>query len=349
MDRSYSPGVPPSANAHELFRGFSFVAPCLLDEQNRQSSQHITETQSNKILYVKPNLITDEYDLRETFATGSYSSCRLCIHRSTRTEYAVKVIDKNRKDCQEEVEILLRWGHHPNIVTLRDVSTCPSLQYHICGHAVYEDDSAVFQVYEDDRVVFQVYEDDSAVYEDDRAVYLVMELMRGGELLDRIIRHKFFSEKEASAIMQVVVSTVQYLHQHGVSETFTHRTPFANSGTESPSVILQRIGEGRFDLESGNWASISLEAKDLVQKMLHVDPNQRPTASLVLQHSWIQHRGLLPVYKLKLQEPSVIKGAVAATYRAVSQSPRSPHLGPVVMSELARRRRKSRPQSSTEV
>nr|CAD7453030.1 unnamed protein product [Timema tahoe] len=606
-----SPGVPPSANAHELFRGFSFVAPCLLDEQNRQSSQHITETQSNKILYVKPNLITDEYDLRETFATGSYSSCRLCIHRSTRTEYAVKVIDKNKKDCQEEVEILLRWGHHPNIVTLRDV------------------------------------------YEDDRAVYLVMELMRGGELLDRIIRHKFFSEKEASAIMQVVVSTVQYLHQHGVSETFmpvgfleqimgyfkygfhfsqhighenqclfgmsegstnlgleaqglemnsrpcgdspnldrtraflwdffcqvvhrdlkpanilyasetsnpealricdfgfakqlraengllmtpcytanfvapevlkrqgydaacdiwslgillytmlAGRTPFANSGTESPSVILQRIGEGRFDLESGNWASISLEAKDLVQKMLHVDPNQRPTASLVLQHSWIQHRGLLPVYKLKLQEPSVIKvieqeptvpslqeseslpsqafkraraycpkpsreqeptipslqeskslpsqafkrarayhpkpsreqeptipslqeskslpsqafkrarayhpkpsreqeptipslqeskslpsqafkrarayhpkpsreqelivqglsreqdsdnphsldpGAVAATYRAVSQSPRSPHLGPVVMSELARRRRKSRPQSSTEV
>nr|CAD7427484.1 unnamed protein product [Timema monikensis] len=308
-----SPGVPPSANAHELFRGFSFVAPCLLDEQNHQSSQHISETQSNKILYVKPNLITDEYDLRETFATGSYSSCRLCIHRSTRIEYAVKVIDKNRKDCQEEVEILLRWGHHPNIVTLRDV------------------------------------------YEDDRAVYLVMELMRGGELLDRIIRHKFFSEKEASAIMQVVVSTVQYLHQHGVTLTESllmvavYRTPFANSGTESPSVILQRIGEGRFDLESGNWASISLEAKDLVQKMLHVDPNQRPTASLVLQHSWIQHRGLLPVYKLKLQEPSVIKGAVAATYRAVSQSPRSPNLGPVVMSELARRRRKSRPQSSTEV
>jgi serine/threonine protein kinase len=44
-----------------------------------------------------------------------------------------------------------------------------------------------------------------------------MELMRGGELLDRILRHKFFSEREASAVMQVIVSTVQYLHQHGVS------------------------------------------------------------------------------------------------------------------------------------
>lgn len=29
-----SPGIPPSANAHELFRGFSFVAPCLLDEDD---------------------------------------------------------------------------------------------------------------------------------------------------------------------------------------------------------------------------------------------------------------------------------------------------------------------------
>lgn len=28
-----SPGVPPSANAHQMFRGFSFVAPFLLDDQ----------------------------------------------------------------------------------------------------------------------------------------------------------------------------------------------------------------------------------------------------------------------------------------------------------------------------
>ena len=27
-----SPGVPPSATAHELFRGFSYVAPILLDD-----------------------------------------------------------------------------------------------------------------------------------------------------------------------------------------------------------------------------------------------------------------------------------------------------------------------------
>ena len=37
-----SPGVPPSATAHELFRGFSYVAPCLLlDGSNNASTDTI--------------------------------------------------------------------------------------------------------------------------------------------------------------------------------------------------------------------------------------------------------------------------------------------------------------------
>lgn len=54
------------------------------------------------------------------------------------------------------------------------------------------------------------------VYEDDTSVYLVMELMKGGELLDRLKSLKYFSEREASSIMHVIVSTVHYLHQNGV-------------------------------------------------------------------------------------------------------------------------------------
>lgn len=42
---------------------------------------------------------------------------------------------------------------------------------------------------------------------------------------------------------------------------------------------------------------------------------------------------------------------MAATYRAMSQSPPAPNLGPIAMSKLAQRRQKSRPtsKSSTEV
>ncbi len=43
------------------------------------------------------------------------------------------------------------------------------------------------------------------MYDDGYKVYMVMELMKGGELLDRILQKKFFSEKEAANVMFVLV------------------------------------------------------------------------------------------------------------------------------------------------
>ena len=40
--------------------------------------------------------------------------------------------------------------------------------------------------------------------------------MRGGELLDKILKQKFFSEREARAVMEVVIAVVKYLHANGV-------------------------------------------------------------------------------------------------------------------------------------
>lgn len=50
-------------------------------------------------------------------------------------------------------------------------------------------------------------------------VYIVLELMQGGELLDQIIDSHAFSEREAAEIMYTVVKTVNFLHQEGVSDT----------------------------------------------------------------------------------------------------------------------------------
>lgn len=47
-------------------------------------------------------------------------------------------------------------------------------------------------------------------------MYLVTELMKGGELLDKILRQKFFSETEASAVLHTIAKTVEYLHAQGV-------------------------------------------------------------------------------------------------------------------------------------
>lgn len=49
------------------------------------------------------------------------------------------------------------------------------------------------------------------------------DLLKGGELLDRILKQKYFSEREASAVLQVLAKTVHYLHSKGVSVRFIAR------------------------------------------------------------------------------------------------------------------------------
>lgn len=87
-----SPGVPASANAHELFRGFSFVAPCLLEEDRSRSQQtnHSTENLKSSLVN-KPCAFTEEYELLGVLGRGTFSVCRLCEHKASKKQYAVKV------------------------------------------------------------------------------------------------------------------------------------------------------------------------------------------------------------------------------------------------------------------
>lgn len=82
-------------------------------------------------------------------------------------------------------------------------------------------------------------------------------------------------------------------------------TPFATGPDDTPKQILARIGEGKIPLVGGNWDSVSSSAKDLVLRMLHVDPMQRWTAAQVLTHPWIASRDSLPDFKLSINDNKI--------------------------------------------
>lgn len=113
--------------------------------------------------------------------------------------WARQMIDKTSTDPSEEIEILLRYGQHPNIITLKDVS---GKKRDVTGVTVLR-----FRLMRASA---------SQVYDNSKQVFLVTELMRGGELLDRILKQKFFSEREASAVLHTITRTVEYLHSQGV-------------------------------------------------------------------------------------------------------------------------------------
>ncbi|XP_061882331.1 ribosomal protein S6 kinase alpha-2 isoform X1 [Entelurus aequoreus] len=367
-----SPGLPPSANTHQLFRGFSFVAT----NQNQEHSKTVlpSRQEGNTIIPIAQHLrgdvaFSDVYDLKEEVGRPANSVYRRCLHRVTAVECSVKIIDKARKDPAEEIEILLRYGQHPNIITIKDV------------------------------------------FDDGHCVYLVQDLLRGGELLDRVLTATNFIEKDASDIICTLAKTVEYLHSQGVvhrdlkpsnirysddrglseclriydfgfakqlraengllmtpcyTATFMAPevlkkqgydaacdiwslgillytmiagfSPFASSADDSAEEILAQIGCGKFIISGGNWDLVSDAAKDIVTKMLHVDPHQRLTAPQILRHSWIVERDQLSDKVLARQDLLTVKGSLAATYSALRRCAPAPVLEPVQSSVLAQRR-----------
>uniref|UniRef100_A0A8C6UUL9 Ribosomal protein S6 kinase n=1 Tax=Neogobius melanostomus TaxID=47308 RepID=A0A8C6UUL9_9GOBI len=354
-----SPGIPPSANTHQLFRGFSFVATNQAQEANALCPQHLRGDVA----------FSDVYELKEEITQSATSVCKRCLHKVTAVEYCVKIIDKTRKDPSDEIEIMLRYGQHTNIVTLKDV------------------------------------------FDDGQTVYLVQDLLRGNELLDRVLTVPNFTERDASDIICTLTKTVEYLHSQGVvhrdlkpsnmqyaddsglpesirlsdfgvakqlraengllmtpcyTATFMAPevlkkqgydaacdiwslgillytmiagfSPFASSPNDTAEEILAQIGSGKVVIVGGNWDLVSDAAKDLVTKMLHVDPHQRLTAPQVLRHAWIVERDQLSDRALTRYDALRVKGALSATYSALRRCAPAPVLEPVQSSSLAQRR-----------
>ena len=52
--------------------------------------------------------------------------------------------------------------------------------------------------------------------QDDVHTYIIMEYLKGGELLSKIRTKKRFPEKEAAMVMKKLISAVNFMHYQGV-------------------------------------------------------------------------------------------------------------------------------------
>ncbi len=54
------------------------------------------------------------------------------------------------------------------------------------------------------------------IFEDEDNIYLILELMTGGELFDRIVDKEHYSEKEAADTIRPIVDAIKYCHSLGI-------------------------------------------------------------------------------------------------------------------------------------
>jgi calcium/calmodulin-dependent protein kinase I len=77
-----------------------------------------------------------------------------------------------------------------------------------------EDESTLEQEVEimstlDHPNIVRLYE----LFDEDNIMYLVMEIMKGGELFDRIVEKESYTEKEACETIRPLVDAIRYCHE----------------------------------------------------------------------------------------------------------------------------------------
>ncbi|KAH3762409.1 protein kinase 1 [Pelomyxa schiedti] len=293
-----------------------------------------------------------KYELREFLGVGMYAMVRLVIERSTGMKYAMKIIDKYKFKLQtkrknallEEVKILQK-VHHPNIIGIQDVFETPT------------------------------------------RLYIVLELVTGGELFEKIKNEEHFSEPLSRDIFIQCLHAVKYLHSQGIThrdlkpENILLATPeshvikisdfglsrILDEGTitqmqtvvgtpqyVAPEVLLGKgyrpnvdlwslgvilyvmlcgyypfdendnkklygqIKVGTFQFAAPFWDPVSENAKDLIRKLLTVDPEKRITTEEALAHPWLEGVTFDPI------KPVVTAAAENTTQTTTTTAPSEP-------------------------
>ncbi|XP_027007294.1 calcium/calmodulin-dependent protein kinase type 1D isoform X1 [Tachysurus fulvidraco] len=124
------------------------------------------------------NDIKQLFEFKEVLGTGAFSEVVLAQEKATGKMFAVKCIPKKALKGKE---------------------------------SSIENEIAVLRKIKHENIV--ALED---IYESSDYLYLIMQLVSGGELFDRIVEKGFYTEKDASTLIRQVLDAVNYLHSMGI-------------------------------------------------------------------------------------------------------------------------------------
>jgi serine/threonine protein kinase len=69
---------------------------------------------------------------------------------------------------------------------------------------------------------------------------------------------------------------------------FPNRIGFLPFDSEFTEEVIRNTIEGRFEMEDEFWQCVSDEAKDLVRRLLEIDPEKRISLPDAMNHPWLK-------------------------------------------------------------
>uniref|UniRef100_A0A8B9FU71 calcium/calmodulin-dependent protein kinase n=1 Tax=Amazona collaria TaxID=241587 RepID=A0A8B9FU71_9PSIT len=265
---------------------------------------------------------SDEYQLFEELGKGAFSVVRRCMKITTGQEYAAKIINTKKLSARDHQKLerearICRLLKHPNIVRLHDSISEEGFHYLVfdlvTGGELFEDIVAREYYSEADasHCIQQILESvnhchlNGIVHRDLKPENLLLASKSKGaavKLADFGLAIEVQGEQQA---WFGFAGTPGYL-----SPEVLRKDPYGKPvdmwacgvilyillvgyppfWDEDQHRLYQQIKAGAYDFPSPEWDTVTPEAKDLINKMLTINPAKRITASEALKHPWICQR-----------------------------------------------------------
>ncbi|XP_073496094.1 calcium/calmodulin-dependent protein kinase type II subunit delta isoform X5 [Phyllobates terribilis] len=265
---------------------------------------------------------TDEYQLFEELGKGAFSVVKRCMKITTGQEYAAKIINTKKLSARDHQKLerearICRLLKHPNIVRLHDSISEEGYHYLVfdlvTGGELFEDIVAREYYSEADasHCIQQILESvnhchlNGIVHRDLKPENLLLASKSKGaavKLADFGLAIEVQGDQQA---WFGFAGTPGYL-----SPEVLRKDPYGKPvdmwacgvilyillvgyppfWDEDQHRLYQQIKAGAYDFPSPEWDTVTPEAKDLINKMLTINPAKRIVASEALKHPWICQR-----------------------------------------------------------
>ncbi|MXQ88994.1 hypothetical protein E5288_WYG019993 [Bos mutus] len=278
--------------------------------------------------------VRKQYEPGRVIGDGNFAVVKECRHRGTRQAYAMKIIDKSKLKGKEDMvdsEILIIQSlSHPNIVKLHEVYETDAEIYLIMEYVQGGDlfdaiiESVKFPEREaalmlmdlckalvhlhDKRIVHRDLKPENLLVQRNEDKSTTLKLADFG-LAKHVVRPIFTVCGTPTYVAPEILSEKGYglevdMWAAGVIlYILLCGFPPFRSPERDQEELFNIIQLGRFEFLAPYWDNISDAAKDLVSRLLVVNPKKRYTAHQVLQHPWLEAAGKTSRANLQKEVP----------------------------------------------
>ncbi len=296
------------------------------NKRNEEVSNDLVVKKASFVVKQDKNPI-DAYLLLHKLGSGTYGSVNLVKHRLTEVERAMKKIRKEKKldkelqkkkdeEIMNEIEIL-KSIDHPNIVKIYEFFSTPDYYYLVtefCKGGELFDQFEKYAPFDEFHAAFIMYQIFTAVHychlkrivhRDLKPENILIEKQNNdGYFLIKVIDFGTAKLFKKDKMERTLIGSPYYIAPEVINRHYNEKCDLWSCGVifyillsnklpfngEDDKEVFENIQKGDYNINLPIFNKVSSEAKDLIKKLLVLDPDKRINLKNVLSHKFFEKK-----------------------------------------------------------